>query len=70
MTMRLDAAERTTGWDTHTAWVHLSKDRQQLNSDVAADADRRVIAADKAAVVESRQQVAQNTGRHLLDVTV
>jgi hypothetical protein len=70
MTMRIGAAEDTTRWETHTAWVHLHKDRQQLNADMAADASRRVIAADKAAIVESRQQVAHNTGRHLVDVTV
>lgn len=57
-------------WDSHTAWVHLRRDWQQLSVDALADADARVIAADKAAVVESRREIAQAQGRHLVDVTV
>jgi hypothetical protein len=57
-------------WDSHNAWVHLRKDWQQLSVDALADADARVIAADKAAVVESRRQIAHVQGSHLVDVTV
>jgi hypothetical protein len=57
-------------WDSHTALVHLRKDWQQLSADALANADARVIAADKAAVVESRRQIAQVQGKHLIDVTV
>jgi hypothetical protein len=57
-------------WDSHTAWVHLRKDCQQLSADALGNADARVIAADKAAVAESRRQIAQVQGRHLVDVTV
>jgi hypothetical protein len=67
MSMRITA---NAGWSTHTAWVHLRKDWQQLSADVAAGADARVIAADKAAIVESRTQVVHGQGGHLVDVTV
>jgi hypothetical protein len=69
MTTRIEATEGHH-WDSHNAWVHLRKDWQQLSSDALANADARVIAADKAAVVESRRQIAQVQGSHLVDVTV
>jgi hypothetical protein len=56
--------------DAHNALVHLRKDWQQLSADARANADARVIAADKAAVVESRRQIARVQGSHLVDVTV
>jgi hypothetical protein len=70
MSMRIGSADGSARWGTHAAWVHLRRDSQQLAADVAANADQRVIAADKAAVVESRQQVASRLGTHLVDVTV
>lgn len=57
-------------WGSHTAWVHLHKDWQQLSVDAQSGADPLVIAADKAAIVESRRQVAQVQGSHIVDVTV
>jgi hypothetical protein len=69
MTTRIEPTDGYR-WDSHNAWVHLRKDRQQLSVDALADADARVIAADKAAVVESRRQIAQVQGSHLVDVTV
>lgn len=57
-------------WSSHNALVHLRKDWQQLSADALANADARVIAADKAAVVESRRQIARAQGSHLVDVTV
>jgi hypothetical protein len=69
MATRIDATEGHR-WDSHNAWVHLRKDRQQLSTDALASADARVIASDKAAVVESRRQIAHVQGSHLVDVTV
>jgi hypothetical protein len=57
-------------WGSHTAWVHLRKDWQQLASDARGGADPRVVAADKAALVESRRELARTQGSHLVDVTV
>jgi len=69
MTTRIEPTDGYR-WDSHTAWVHLRKDWQQLSVDAQANANARVIAADKAAVVESRRQIAQVQGQHLVDVTV
>ena len=69
MTTRIETTDAFC-WDSHTAWVHLRKDWQQLSVDALGNADARVIAADKAAVVESRRQIAQVQGKHLVDVTV
>jgi hypothetical protein len=69
MSIRIET-EGTYRWGSHTAWVHLRKDWQQLSVDAMGDADPRVIAADKAAVVESRRQIARVQGSHLIDVTV
>jgi hypothetical protein len=69
MTTRIEPTDGYR-WDSHTAWVHLRKDWQQLSVDAQANANARVIAADKAAVVESRRQIAQAQGQHLVDVTV
>jgi hypothetical protein len=69
MTTRIEATDGYH-WDSHNAWVHLRKDWQQLSADALANADARVIAADKAAVVESRRQIAHVRGSHLVDVTV
>jgi hypothetical protein len=71
MNMRIGSTdEATIGWGTHAAWVHLRKDSQQLATDTFAGAEKRVILADKAAVIESRVQVAQARGIHRVDVTV
>jgi hypothetical protein len=67
--MRIAATE-TNRWDARTAWMNLRSDWQKLAADVAAGADRQVIRADKAALVESRVQVAQAQGTHRVDVTV
>jgi hypothetical protein len=69
MTTRIEATDGPR-WNSHNAWVHLRKDWQQLSTDALANADARVIAADKAAVVESRRQIARASGSHLIDVTV
>jgi hypothetical protein len=70
MSMRIGSTHEAAGWDTHTAWVHLRKDAQQLATDTLTRAEKRVILADKAAVIESRVQVAQARGTHRVDVTV
>jgi hypothetical protein len=69
MSTRIESAT-SYHWDSHAAWVHLRKDWQQLSVDALGNADARVIAADKAAVLESRRQIAQARGSHLVDVTV
>jgi hypothetical protein len=69
MTMRIGGADGT-GWGRHIARVHLQTDATRLAADVAAGADARVIAADKAAVMESRKDVAYPRRTTLVDVTV
>jgi hypothetical protein len=66
MNMRIGGADPAR-WGSHIAAVHLSADCRRLADDVANGADDRVIASDKAAVVESSQDVsARRSGR--LDV--
>lgn len=60
----------TDGWATHAAWLHLRQDCNRLATDVARQAGPEVIAADKAALLESRVQIARNHGHHLVDITV
>ncbi|XVV17332.1 hypothetical protein ACQP2X_24025 [Actinoplanes sp. CA-131856] len=52
-------------WATHATLVHLRKDCLQLTTDVVARADKKVIAADRAAVLDSRRVLKGH-----LDVTV
>ena len=66
MSMRIDA----TPWVTHATLVHLRMDSQKLAADLAAGADQRVIAADRAAVLESRHELRAHCRTSLVDVTV
>jgi len=70
MSTRIGSTDETTRWGAHTAFVHLRKDWQQLTADKIGGADKHVIAADKAALVESRVQIAQTFGIHRVDITV
>ena len=65
MSMRIDASH----WAAHNTLVHLRKDSQKLAADVAAGADQRVIAADRAAVIESRHELRAHCRISLVDVT-
>ena len=69
MSMRIGGAD-SARWGNHIAGVHLHTDYQRLSTDLQAGADRRVISADKAAIVESRRDIAAGTRTHLVDVTV
>ncbi len=69
MIMRVTGTD-SARWGSHIASVHLRRDWQQLATDVAADAGGRVIAADKAAIVESRRDMAARGSARLVDVTV
>jgi hypothetical protein len=69
MVMRVTGTD-SARWGSHIASVHLHRDWQKLAADVAAGADHRVIAADKAAIVESRRDMAVRGGARLVDVTV
>jgi hypothetical protein len=66
MVSRIGDAAESSRWTAHIAWVHLHMDSQRLTADLAAEADDRVIAADRAALLESRGRV----GTHRVDVTV
>ncbi|MEU4238250.1 hypothetical protein [Actinoplanes sp. NPDC026619] len=57
-------------WGSHIAQIHLTTDWRRLTADVEAGSDHRIIAADKAAIVESRQAYAQARGNNRFDVTV
>ncbi|MFF5296165.1 hypothetical protein [Paractinoplanes globisporus] len=67
MSMRIGGAAGAQ-WESHIAGVHLRTDYQRLNADLQAGAPVQVIAADKAAVLESRRDAAGRRG--LVDVTV
>ncbi|GIF22171.1 hypothetical protein BJ973_002496 [Actinoplanes tereljensis] len=69
MSMRIGNTDGTR-WESHIASIHLTTDWRRLNADAMAGADQRVIAADKAAIVESRHEYAQVHGRTRFDVTV
>jgi hypothetical protein len=69
MSMRIGGAASAL-WGSHIAQIHLTTDWQRLTADVQAGSDQRVIAADKAAIVESRQAYAQARGSNRFDVTV
>ena len=69
MSMRIGGANGAQ-WGNHIAGVHLHTDYQRLSTDLRAGADSRVIAADKAAIVESRTDIAAGARHHLVDVTV
>jgi len=69
MTMRIGGTDES-GWGKHIARVHLQTDSVRLAADVAAGADARVIAADRAALLESRKDVAYPRRATLVDVTV
>jgi len=69
MSMRIGGTDGAH-WGTHIAGVHLNTDYHRLSTDLRAGADSRVISADKAAIVESRRDLAAGTRRHLVDVTV
>jgi hypothetical protein len=64
------ATDGTANWNAHAAWVHLRLAQQKLVADLSQGADPQVVAADRAAVIESRRQVADGQGRRLLDVSV
>ncbi|MDY7085003.1 MAG: hypothetical protein SYR96_07860 [Actinomycetota bacterium] len=58
-----------THWMSHISLVHLHTDVQRLRTDFVSGADQRIIAADRAAVQDSRRVI--NTHRSaLIDVTV
>ncbi|GAA2632299.1 hypothetical protein [Paractinoplanes durhamensis] len=69
MSMRIGGAG-SAQWGSHVARIHLTTDYRRLSTDMVAGADQRVIASDKAAVVESRQYYAQLRGSNRFDVTV
>jgi hypothetical protein len=69
MSMRIGGANGAQ-WGNHIAGVHLHTDYQRLSVDLRAGADSRVISADKAAIVESRRDIAAGSRQHLVDVTV
>jgi hypothetical protein len=65
--MNLTIAE--TRWAAHTSLVHLNADVQRLRADFVTGADKDTLAADRAAVHDSRRIL--NTHRAaLIDVTV
>lgn len=69
MNIRVGGADPAR-WGSHIAQIHLRRDCQRLNDDVSSGADARVIAADKAAVVESSHDVTTvRAGGGRLDVT-
>jgi hypothetical protein len=69
MVMRIGGPDGAQ-WASHIASVHLQIDSRRLVADVQAGAEKRVILSDKAAVVESRHDVAARRGSSLVDITV
>jgi hypothetical protein len=70
MSMRIGTTDDKSRWVSHIAQIHLTTDFRRLAADIQAGSDNRVIAADKAAVVESRMQYANARGSNRYDVTV
>jgi len=62
MTTRIEPTDGYR-WDSHTAWVHLRKDWQQLSVDALSDAAPRVIAADKAVLDAVAARDPERAGR-------
>jgi len=69
MSMRIGGAGGAQ-WGSHIASIHLRTDYVRLGADVQAGADDRRIASDKAAIVESRRDIAAGRRTTLVDVTV
>ena len=59
----------TGSWVSHISLVHLRTDVQRLRTDFVSGADDQVIAADRAAVQDSRRVLNLHRAS-LLDVTV
>ncbi|HEY0001612.1 MAG TPA: hypothetical protein VGB74_14235 [Actinoplanes sp.] len=66
MVTRIGDSDEAARWASHIARVHLRMDTLKLATDLARGADERVVAEDRAAVLESRGRA----GSRLVDVTV
>lgn len=69
MSMRIGGTDGAR-WASHISCVHLRTDWQRLTSDVQAGAGRAVIAADRAALAETRRDMVTRSGSGRLDITV
>ncbi|HEX5203337.1 MAG TPA: hypothetical protein VFW27_25685 [Actinoplanes sp.] len=67
--MRIGGAGGTR-WGSHIASVHLRTDYVRLSTDVRTGADERKIRSDRAAIVESRRDIAATRNSGLVDLTV
>ena len=59
----------STRWASHTSLVHLRTDVQRLRTDFVLGAEKETLAADRAAVQDSRR-VLNSRRSTLVDVTV
>jgi hypothetical protein len=69
MSMRIGGAGGAQ-WGSHIASIHLRTDYVRLSTDVQAGADERILRSDKAAIVESRRDIAATRRSGAVDVTV
>ncbi|MFI5892057.1 hypothetical protein ACIA5D_18305 [Actinoplanes sp. NPDC051513] len=69
MTVRIGGAGGAQ-WGSHIASIHLRTDCVRLSADVRAGADERTIRQDKAAIVETRRDIATFRRSGLVDITV
>ena len=69
MSMRIGGADGAQ-WGSHIASIHLRTDYVRLSADVQAGADEWRIRSDRAAVVESRREIAATRRTGLVDVTI
>ena len=69
MNMRIGGAGGAQ-WGSHIATIHLRTDYVRLSADMQAGADERRIRSDKAAIVESRRDIAATRRTGHVDVTV
>ncbi|WP_433384555.1 hypothetical protein ACQPZX_24005 [Actinoplanes sp. CA-142083] len=69
MSMRIGGAGGAQ-WGSHIASIHLRTDYVRLSTDVQSGADERKIRSDKAAIVESRRDIAATRRSGVVDVTV
>lgn len=70
MSMQVLSSPGTAHWSAHTAAIHVLMDWQQLAADAHSGAAAAQIAADKAALIESKHTLARVIGTNRIDITV
>ncbi|WP_430790054.1 hypothetical protein [Actinoplanes sp. G11-F43] len=70
MTISIGTSSTTSVWETHAAWLRLREDCTRLAADHAREVGERRLREDKAAVLESRDEIARMTPPGFIDVLI